>query len=63
MFLKEKRDGRVKGIACANGSKKRTYINKEGDTSPTVFTEAVFLTALIESYEEMDVACFEIPGA
>ena len=31
--------------------------------SPTFFTEAVFLTALIESYEERDVVFFGIPGA
>ena len=48
MFLKEKINGNVKGRACANGSKKRTYINKEDATSPTSFTEAVFLEDLIE---------------
>ena len=47
MLLKEKINGDVKGRACANGRKKCTYIKKEGATSPTAFTEAVFLVALI----------------
>ena len=63
MFLKEKRDGRVKVVACENGSKKRTYINKEDAMSHTVCTDAEFMTALIEAYEERDVAFFNIPGA
>ena len=63
IFLKEKRDVRVKGRACANGRKQRTYTNKEDATSLPVFTEAIVLTALIEAYEERYVACFEVPGA
>ena len=29
MFLKEKRDGQIKGRGCADGRKKIFYINKE----------------------------------
>ena len=36
MFLKENRDVRVKGRACANGRNQRTHINKVDMTSPTV---------------------------
>ena len=63
MFLKEKRNGDVNGRACANGSKQHTYIKKEDATSPTACTEAVFLKALIEAYEERAVKIFYIPGA
>ena len=63
MFLKEKHDGRAKGIVCANGIKKFTYTNKEYVMSPTFFTEAVFMSALIEAYKERSVVCFNIPGS
>ncbi len=32
-------------------------------TSPTVLMEAVFITAIVNAYEECNVACFDIPGA
>ena len=63
MFLKEKINEDVKVRTCANGSKQRTYIKKEDATSPTACMEAVFLTALIEAYEERAVVMFDIPGA
>jgi hypothetical protein len=63
MFLKEKRDGTVKGRACADGRKQREEFTKQDATSPTVSVDSVFLTALIEAQEERDVACFDIPGA
>jgi hypothetical protein len=31
-------------------------------TSPTVSTEAVFITAVVDAYKECIVACFDIPG-
>ena len=43
IFLVEKRDGRVKGRACANGSTQREYINKEDAASPTAVTESILL--------------------
>jgi hypothetical protein len=41
MFLKEKRDGSLKGRTVAGGNKQRDYISKEDASSPTVATEAV----------------------
>ena len=49
MFLKRKRCGKVKGRGCADGRKQRAYISKEEAASPTVSTEAVFLTAVIDA--------------
>ena len=63
MFLKEKRDGEIKGRTCADGRKQREEFSKEDATSPTVSTESIFLTALIEALEGRDVACFDIPDA
>ena len=63
MFLKEKRDKTVKGRFCADGRKQQGDWTKQDSTSPTVSTESVFLTAVIEARERRDVACYDIPGA
>ncbi len=36
---------------------------KQETTSPTVSTEAVFITAVIDAHKERYIACFDIPGA
>ena len=47
----------------AGGNKQRNFISKEEASSPTVATEAVMLTALIEAQENRDVAVIDIPNA
>ena len=63
MFLKQKHCGKVKGRGCADGRKQRAYIAKEESTAPTVSTEAVFLTAVIDALEGREVAILDVPGA
>ena len=63
MFLKEKRDGKIKGRTVAGGNKQRSYIPKEDASSPTVATESVLLTCIIDAEEERDVAVVDIPNA
>jgi hypothetical protein len=63
MILKRKRCGKVKGRGCADGRKQRRYTNQADVASPTVATEAVFLTAVIDALENRDVAVVDIPGA
>jgi hypothetical protein len=63
MFLKEKRDGTIKGRACADGRKQRETAVPGAATSPTVSLEAVLITATIDAYEERDVAIVDVPGA
>ena len=63
MFLKRKRCGKIKGRGCADGRKQRAYITKEDSTAPTVSTEAVFLTTVIDALENRDVAVLDVPGA
>jgi hypothetical protein len=43
MFLKQKRDGKIKGRTVAGGNKQRDYISKEDASSTTVTTELVLL--------------------
>ena len=63
MFLKKKRCGKIKGRGCADRRKQRAYIMKEQSTSPTISTEAVFLTALVDAWENRKVAVLDVPGA
>ncbi len=63
MFLKRKSCGKVKARGCADGRKQRDHIPREDTFSPTVSTEAVFLTAVIDALEEREVAVLDIPGA
>ena len=63
MFLKKKRCGKIKGRGCADGRKQRAYITKEQSTSPTISTKAVFLTAVVDAWENRKVAVLDIPGA
>ena len=43
--------------------KQRAYITKEESTSPTISTEAVFLTAIVDAWENHKVAVLDVPGA
>ena len=63
MFLKRKRCGKIKGRGCADGRKQRAYIDKPESASPTVATESVFITAVIDALERRVVAVADIPGA
>jgi Reverse transcriptase (RNA-dependent DNA polymerase) len=63
MFLKQKRDGKIKGRTVAGGNKQRDYISKEDASSPTVTTESVLLSCIIDAQEGRDVAVIDIPNA
>ena len=63
MYLKEKRDGRIKGRGCADGRKQRAYIPKAEASSPTATLMGIMLTCMIDAYEKRDVATVDIPGA
>ena len=63
MFLKRKRCGKIKGRGCADGRKQRDFIDKEDAASPTVATEAVFITAVVDAVERRHVIVADIPGA
>ena len=51
LFLKEKRDGAVKGRTVAGGIKQRGYISKEDASLPTVASEFVLLSCIIDAEE------------
>ncbi len=63
MFLEPKRMDAAKGCLVADGSKKQNYIQNRAAPSPTVMTESVLITAIIEATEGQDVAVIDLPGA
>ena len=63
MFLKQKRCGKIKGRGCADGRKQRLYMNKDQVSAPTVATESLLLTCLIDALERRKVVTVDIPGA
>ena len=54
LFLKEKRDGRIKARACADGRKQLETMSQEEAASPTVSMESVFVMATMEAKENRD---------
>jgi len=63
IFLTQKRTGEIKGRTVAGGNKQRNYIEKEDASSPTVATESVILTSVIDAVEERETAVIDIPNA
>ncbi len=64
VFLKEKRDSSVKASMCADGCKQKDGTWSKQDTKlPTVATESVFITAIVNAYKGCNIACLNIPGA
>eukprot|EP00804_Cyclotella_cryptica_P003915 CCRYP_016097-RA/>CCRYP_016097-RA protein AED:0.34 eAED:0.55 QI:0/0/0/1/0/0/2/0/140 len=63
MVFTQKRVGRIKGCACANRSKQRGCIDKELATSPTVATDSLMITAVINAIEMRDIITLDIPGS
>ena len=62
MYLKRKRCGKVKGRGCADGRKQREYISKEESSSPTVSTQALITTCVIDAIQNRCVATVDING-
>jgi hypothetical protein len=50
MFLKEKKDGSIKGWTCADGRKQREESVKSDATSPTVTLKSVFITSTVDVF-------------
>jgi len=62
-LIKEKRSGKSKGRTCANGRSQRSKYTKEETTSPTVSTDALMISLMIDAKERRDVATADVEGA
>ena len=63
VLIEEKRDGRIKGRAVADGRKQRGHVAKEDAASPTAALESIILTSIIDAKEGREVAVCDIPNA
>jgi hypothetical protein len=62
-LIKEKRDGVLKGRTVADGRAQRSIYPKSQTASPTVGTDALLLSIMIDAYENRDVATADVVGA
>ena len=63
-LIKEKFGGELKGRTCADGSRQHQYLRQdESVASPTASLESLFVSLLIDAYEERDVGTYDVPGA
>ena len=62
IFLTQKRTREIKGRTVAGGNKQREYIDKEDASSPTVATESVILTSVVDAVEERETAVVDVPN-
>jgi len=63
MFVVRKRTGETKARVVAGGNLQRGHVTKEESSSPTVSTESVLLTSIVDALEERDIAIINIPNA
>ena len=63
MYLKEKRDGRIKGRGCPDGRTQKMWMSKDETSSPTASLAGLIMTCVIDAFERRDVATVDIPGA
>ena len=52
----------IKGRGCADGRKRCKYLTRDDTSAPTVATEALFLTCIIDDMEHQKFATVDIPG-
>ena len=63
MFAVRKRTGETKARVVAGGNLQQGHVTKEESSSPTVSTESVLLTSIVDALEERDIAIIDIPNA
>ena len=63
IYLKEKRNGDVKGRGCADGRSQILYTNKLDTASPTASLAGLIITFAIDAHEKRDLATVDITGA
>jgi hypothetical protein len=62
-LIKEKRCGKLKGRTVADGRPQKNLYDKADTASPTVATDALMLTILVEAHETRDVGTADVAGA
>ena len=60
-LIQDKRWDKIKGRTCADGNTQRGYIPKEEALLPTIFLEVIMANFMVDKYEGLYVATFDIP--
>ena len=62
MFITDKRNRYIKARKVADGSKQQTYdgYDKSDGSSPTVSTDSIFLTGVLDAHEKRKIAILDI---
>ena len=65
IFIKEKRNGDIKAINVAVGTEHRTYngYDKRNGSSPTLNTDSVFITGVIDMHDHSSVTMLDNENA
>lgn len=63
LLIELKRDGNIKNLLVDGGNKQRDFLHKYDVGSPTISTERIFLTELINAQELRDVETCDLPNA
>ena len=63
VFTVKKSDGTIKTRACANGSTQREFIPAADAGSPTVATQSIFMSSMIDAHEGRHTMTLDIPNA
>jgi Reverse transcriptase (RNA-dependent DNA polymerase) len=62
-LIKEKRSGKLKGRACADGRPQRLLYTRDETASPTIATDALMITLMVDAAEHCNVATADVIGA
>jgi hypothetical protein len=62
-LIKEKRTGKLKGRTVADGRPQRALYDKSQTASPTVSSDALMISLMIDAKERRDVAIADVAGA
>ena len=62
-LIKEKRCGRLKGRTVADGRPQKNLYDKSETASPTVATDPLMVSIIIDAFEKQDVTTADITGA
>lgn len=60
---KERWQNQVKNMHQWHGSRQRVYLGQEEAASPTIMTQLIQLTVVIDAKEHWDIATADIPSA
>ena len=62
MYLKENRDGKIKGRGCADGQPQQAYIKKIDTSLQTASLAEIMLASMVDAFDKRDIATVNTAG-